>query len=321
MAGPRVLITPRAFLDLDGEHKNILKQAGYEIVANPRPRTLTEDEMAAYVPGMEALIVGDDPVTHRVLDRATGLKVISKFGTNVDNIDVDVAAARGIPVTITPGVTYPAVAELTIALMFALLRGIPQMDRDIRGGKWSSVSGAELMGKMLGIVGMTGIGKEVAKRVLAMGMNVMAFDMHPDEAFAEYHGIEYVPADELLKNSDVVSLHLDFNPDTKGWLSKMRVARMRPGSYLINTGRPELIDEGAVLDALRAQRIRGAAFDLPSDEAPFTVPLLSQENVLVSGNAGSNTEESVLRQAVMAAENVVAVLNGKPRLAALASID
>jgi D-3-phosphoglycerate dehydrogenase len=270
---------------------------------------------------MEALIVGDDPVTHRVLDRATALKVISKFGTNVDNIDVDVAAARSIPVTFTPGVTYPAVAELTIALMFALLRGIPQMDREIRSGKWSSVSGVELMGKMLGIVGMSGIGKEVAKRVLALGMNVMAFDMHPDEAFAEYHGIEYVPADELLKNSDVVSLHLEFSPDTKGWLSKMRVARMRPGSYLINTGRPELIDEGAVLDALRAQRIRGAAFDLPSDEAPFTVPLLAQENVLVSGNAGSNTEESVLRQAVMAAENVIAVLNGKPTLAALASID
>src|SRR5206468_719293 len=219
MAGPRVLITPRAFLDLDGEHKTILKQAGYEIVANPRPRTLTEDEMAAYVPGMEALIVGDDPVTHRVLDR------------------------------------------------------------DIRGGKWSSVAGAELMGKMLGIVGMTGIGKEVAKRVLAMGMNVMAFDMHPDEVFAEYHGIEYVPADELLKNSDVVSLHLDFNPDTKGWLSKMRVARMRPGSYLINTGRPELIDEGSVLDALRSQRIRAAAFDLPTEDSPFTVPLLSQDNV------------------------------------------
>lgn len=321
MAGPRVLITPRAFLDLDGEHKTILKQAGYEIVANPRPRTLTEDEMAAYVPGMEALIVGEDPVTHRVLDRATSLKVISKFGTNVDNIDVDVAAARSIPVTFTPGVTYPAVAELTIALMFAMLRGIPQMDREIRSGKWSSVVGVELMGKMLGIVGMTGIGKEVAKRVLALGMNVMAFDMKPDEAFAEYHGIEYVPADELLKNSDVVSLHLDFNPDTKGWLSKMRVARMRSGSYLINTGRPELIDEGAVLDALRGQRIRGAAFDLPSDEAPFTVPLLAQENVMVSGNAGSNTEESVLRQAVMAAENVVAVLNGKPTLAALATID
>jgi phosphoglycerate dehydrogenase-like enzyme len=321
MAGPRVLITPRAFLDLDGEHKTILKQAGYEIVANPRPRTLTEDEMAAYVPGMEALIVGEDPVTHRVLDRATNLKVISKFGTNIDNIDVDVAAARHIPVTFTPGVTYPAVAELTIALMLAMLRGIPQMDREIRSGKWSSVVGVELMGKMLGIVGMTGIGKEVAKRVLALGMNVMAFDMKPDAAFAEYHGIEYVPADELLKNSDVVSLHLDFNPDTKGWLSKMRVARMRPGSYLINTGRPELIDEGAVLDALRGQRIRGAAFDLPSDETPFTVPLLAQENVMVSGNAGSNTEESVLRQAVMAAENVVAVLNNKPTLAALATID
>jgi D-3-phosphoglycerate dehydrogenase len=321
MAGPRVLITPRAFLDLDGEHKNILKQAGCEIVANPRPRTLTEDEMTAYVAGMDALIVGEDPVTHRVLDRATGLKVISKFGTHVDNIDVDVAAARNIPVTFTPGVTYPAVAELTLALMFALLRGIPPMDRDIRSGKWSSVHGVELMGKMLGIVGMGGIGKEVAKRALALGMNVMGFDMHPDESFAEYHGIEYVPADELLKHSDIVSLHLEFNPDTKGWLSKMRVARMQPGCYLINTGRPELIDEGAVLDALRGQRIRGAAFDLPTDEAPFTVPLLSQENVLVSGNAGANTEECVVRQAVMAAENVLAVLNGKPSMAALASVD
>jgi phosphoglycerate dehydrogenase-like enzyme len=321
MAGARVLITPRAFLDLDGEHKNILKQAGCEIIVNPRPRILTEDEMAAYIVGMEALIVGEDPVTHRVLDRATGLKVISKFGPQIDNIDIDVAVAKGIPVTFTPGVTHPAVAELTLALMFALLRNIPAMDRDIRSGKWSSLAGAELMGKMLGIVGMGGIGKEVAKRALALGMNVMGFDMHPDESFAEYHGIEYVPADELLKNSDVVTLHLDFNQDTKGWLSKMRVGRMRAGAYLINTGRPELIDEGAVLDALRSQRIRGAAFDLPSDEAPFTVPLLSQENVLVSGNAGSNTEECLMRQAVMAAENVLAVLNGKPTLAALATVD
>jgi len=279
----RVLVTPRGFLDLEGEHLGILKQAGYEVIANPRPRTLTEDEMAAYIVGMDAVIVGDDPVTHRVLDRATGLKVISKFGTHVDNIDVDVAAARHIPVTFTPGVTHAAVAELTIGLMFALLRGIPQMDRDIRNGKWSSVAGVELMGKTLGIVGMGGIGKEVAKRALALGMNVLGFDMHPDVSFAEHHGIEYVPADELLKNSDIVTLHLGLNPETRGWLSKMRVGRIRPGSYLINTGRPELIDEGSVLDALRGQRLRGAAFDLPSEENLFTVPLLTQENVLVSG--------------------------------------
>jgi phosphoglycerate dehydrogenase-like enzyme len=319
MAGPRVLVTPRAFLDLDGEHKDILKKAGYEIVANPRPRSLTEDEMAAYITGMDALIVGEDPVTHRVLDQTTTLKIISKFGTQMDNIDVDVAAARNIPVAFTPGVTYPAVAELTLGLIFALLRGIHVMDRDIRAGKWSSLAGVEIMGKTLGVVGMGGIGKEVAKRALALGMNVLGFDMHPDESFAEYYGIEYVPADELLKHSDILSLHLTLTPDTKGWLSKIRVGRIRPGSYLINTGRPELIDEGAVLDALRGQRLRGAAFDLPGDETPFTVPLLSQENVLVTGHAGSNTEESVRRQAVMAAENVVAVLSGNPKLAALST--
>lgn len=321
MAGARVLVTPRAFLDLEGEHLDILKQAGYEVVANPRPRVLTEDEMAAYIAGMQAVIVGDDPVTHRVLDRADSLKVISKFGTHVDNIDVDVAAARKIPVTFTPGVTHPAVAELTIGLMFALLRGIPQMDRDVRTGKWASAAGIELMGKTLGIVGMGGIGKEVAKRALALGMNVLGFDMHPDESFAEHHGIEYVPADELLKNSDIVTLHLGLNPETRGWLSKMRVARIRPGAFLINTGRPELIDEGAVLDALRGQRIRGAAFDLPGEENQFAVPLLSQENVLVSCHAGSHTEESVRRQAVMAAENVVAVLSGQPKLAAFATAE
>jgi len=166
---------------------------------------------------------------------------------------------------------------------------------------------------------MGGIGKEVAKRALALGMNVLGFDMHPDVSFAEHHGIEYVPADELLKNSDIVTLHLGLNPETRGWLSKMRVGRIRPGSYLINTGRPELIDEGAVLDALRGQRLHGAAFDLPSEENLFTVPLLAQENVLVSCHAGSNTEESVRRQAVMAAENVVAVLSGQPKLAALAT--
>jgi len=321
MAGERVLVTPRAFLDLDGEHREVLKKAGYEVVANPRPRALTEDEMAAYIVGMAAVIVGDEPITHRVLDQATGLKVISKFGTHVDNIDVDVAAARKIPVTFTPGVTHPAVAELTLGLMFALLRGIPQMDRDVRNGKWLSVTGIELMGKTLGIVGMGGIGKEVAKRALALGMNVLGFDMHPDESFAEHHGIEYVPADELLKNSDIVTLHLGLNPETRGWLSKMRVARIRPGSFLINTGRPELIDEGAVLDAMRGQRIRGAAFDLPGEENQFAVPLLAQENVLVSSHAGSHTEETVRRQAVMAAENVVAVLSGQPKLAAFATAE
>lgn len=315
------MVTPRAFLDLDGEHREVLKKAGYEVVANPRPRALTEDEMAAYIVGMAAVIVGDEPITHRVLDQAGGLKVISKFGTHVDNIDVDVAAARKIPVTFTPGVTHPAVAELTLGLMFALLRGIPQMDRDVRNGKWSSAAGIELMGKTLGIVGMGGIGKEVAKRALALGMNVLGFDMHPDESFAEHHGIEYVPADELLKNSDIVTLHLGLNPETRGWLSKMRVARIRPGSFLINTGRPELIDEGAVLDAMRGQRIRGAAFDLPGEENQFAVPLLAQENVLVSSHAGSHTEESVRRQAVMAAENVVAVLSGQPKLAAFATAE
>src|SRR2546428_13925152 len=101
MAGVRVLVTPRAFLDLEGEHLTILKQAGYEIIANPRPRTLTEDEMAAYIVGMEGIIVGGDPVTHRGLDRAPGLKVISKFCTHVDNIYVDVGAARDTPDTLT----------------------------------------------------------------------------------------------------------------------------------------------------------------------------------------------------------------------------
>src|SRR2546422_7195359 len=154
MAGVRVLVTPRAFLDLEGEHLTILKQAGYEIIANPRPRTLTEDEMAAYIVGMEGIIVGDDPVTHRVLDRATALKVISKFGTHVDNIDVDVAAARHIPVTFTPGVRHPAAAEQELGPLFALLRGLPPVGRGIRNGQGSAIAGVELMGKSLGIVGM-----------------------------------------------------------------------------------------------------------------------------------------------------------------------
>src|SRR5437667_10018952 len=201
MVGPRVLVTPRAFLDMEGENKHILKEAGCEVVANPKPRALTEDELAAYIPGMEAIIIGDEPLTHRVLDRATGLKVISKFGTHVDNIDVDVAAARHIPVTFTPGVTHAAVAELTLGLMFALLRGIPQMDRDIRNGKWSSDAGVQLTGKTLGIVGMGGIGKEAAKRAQALGMNEMGRDMQPDVSFAEQRGMEDIPADDSLNKS------------------------------------------------------------------------------------------------------------------------
>jgi D-3-phosphoglycerate dehydrogenase len=307
----RIVVLPALFTEAGDKPIQVLQAAGYEIVQNSLRRDLSEDEIVALLDGAIALIAGEEPISRRIIEQARDLKVISKFGVSVDSIDMDMARERGIVVTFTPGVHQISVAELTIALMLGLARNVPRMDLDIRRQKWTQPTGIEVMGKTLGIIGVGRCGKEVAKRAVAIGMNVQGFDHRPDEKFAEQHGIEYVLANQLLKESDFVTIHLNLGPDTVGFLTRERVHRMKPGAFLINASSLEFIDEDAVYEALKAKRIRGVAFDIHTPEPPLGHLFLELDNVIMTARAGSRTEETVQRQAQMSAENALAALQGK----------
>ncbi len=306
----KIVIMPAIFSEADDEPVKALQKAGYEVVQNSLRRDLSEDEIITLLDGAIAMIVGEETISRRVIEHARHLKMISKFGVSVENIDMDMARERGIVVTSTPGAHQVSVAELAIALMLGLARSVPRMDLDIRRQKWVRPTGIEVMGKTLGIIGVGQVGKEVAKRAIAIGMNVLGFDRAPDQKFADLHGIEYVLADQLLKESDFVTIHLSLTPDTVGFLTRDRVRRMKAGAFLINMARPEFIDEDAVYEALKGKRLRGAAFDILTPEPPLGHLFLELDNVIMTARAGSRTEETVQRQAEMAAENAVAALNG-----------
>ena len=313
----KIVVMPHIFSEVGNEPIRVLQQSGYEVIQNASRRDLSEDELVGLLDGAVALIVGEEPISRRIMEQARHLKVISKFGVSVDNIDMDMARERGIVVAFTPGVHQVSVAELTIGLMLGLARSVPRMDLDIRRQKWVQPTGIEIMGKTLGIIGVGQCGKEVAKRAVAIGMNVLGFDRRPDQKFADQHGIEYVLADQLLKESDFVTIHLSLGPDTVGFLTRERVRRMKPGAFLINTTRQEFLDEDAVYEALKAKRLRGAAFDLLTPEPPLGHLFLELDNIIMTARAGSRTEEAVQRQARMAVDNALAALQGRDVISAV----
>ncbi|RJP65025.1 MAG: hypothetical protein C4532_18380 [Candidatus Abyssobacteria bacterium SURF_17] len=306
----RVLVCARTVQALEGAHKDVLKQAGFEIVPSKLDRHLTADELAERLPGMVAVIVGLDEVSQKALDGADILKVISMNGVGLDRIDVEAATDRGIVVTHTPGTNADSVADHTLALILAQARLIPHHDRNVRSGGWTRIAGRELKGRVLGIVGVGHIGKAVALRALAFGMRVQAYDPFPDRAFCSTHGIDVVDLKDILATSDVLSLHCPVTPDTENLINASSIATMKRGAVLINTARGELVDENALIDALASGPLSGAGLDVFTTEPPRESPLWRMEQVVLSPHLGGNTREAVLRTAYQSALNVVAVVRG-----------
>jgi D-3-phosphoglycerate dehydrogenase len=262
----------------------------------------------------DAIICGDDAFTRPVLEKCLPrLKVLAKYGIGVDKIDVAAATALKIPVTFCPGVNHVTVAEHTFGLLLSLTRLIPQQDALIKKGEWKRSTGRELAGKTMGILGLGRIGKEVAKRARAFDMNVCAFDLYWDDAFAKQVGIERKGAGEdVLRASDVVSLHMNLTEENKDYINLGRIAFMKRGAYLINCARGGLINQADVSAALKQGLLGGYGCDVVEPEPiEKTNPLLSAPNVVFTPHTGSRTYESVERQAMMAAENMIRVLTGQ----------
>ncbi len=308
---PKVIALPRSFSRSE-EAKDLLMQAGFEIIWNTEGRPLKESELLEAVQGADALITGIDEVTGKVLEAgAPTLKIVAKYGVGYDNIDVRAADQLGIPVTITPGAPTRSVAELALGLMLSVARHIPQMNASVRDGGWNRITGTELGGKVLGVVGLGAIGTEVVKRAAAFDMQIIAYDGHVRQDIVDRHGVRYVTLPELYAQSDIITLHAPALPETIGMINKESLAQMKKTAYLINTARGDLVVEEDLFEALSKGQIAGAGLDTFIQEPPLNLNIVGLPNVVTSPHVGSNTVEAGYRMARMAAEEVIRVLSGE----------
>ncbi|MBV9323544.1 MAG: hypothetical protein JO352_07165 [Chloroflexi bacterium] len=250
-----------------------------------------------------------------LLERARQLKLISILGTGTDNVDLAAAKRRGVTVTNTPGVGAPSVAELTIGLMLATVRGIPLSDKRVREGKWQHVEGPELEGKTLGLLGLGTIGGRVARMGRGLGMRVIAWSVTQDPQRAARLGVELVERDEVFRQADVVSVHLRNTPEMRGLVGARELALMRPAAYLINTARGALVDAEALASAVRDGRLAGAGLDVFTEEPlpPQRNPFLGLGNVVLTPHVGAVTREANARSRAMPVDNIIAFLEGRPQ--------
>jgi len=309
--GFKVLITPRSFEHIKDKFLELLKDAEIEVVMNPYGRVIKEDEMVELVKDMDGIIVGIDPITKRVIYNASKLKVISKYGVGVDNIDFESAKERNIVVTNTPNANSNAVAELTVGLIISVLRNIPLSDRRVREKKWDRFIGYELYGKTLGVIGTGSIGKRVIKLLRGFDLNILCYDKFPDYEWAEKENLKYVNFDELLKRSDIITIHIPLTEETRHLISERELSLMKKTAVIINTSRGGIINERDLYKFLKEGRIYGAGLDVLEDEPPQNSPLIELDNVVITSHIGSHTQESIENMAFMAIDNLISVLKGK----------
>jgi D-3-phosphoglycerate dehydrogenase len=264
--------------------------------------------MLVLAPEFDAFLCGDDEITAAVLEagRAGKLRVISKYGVGLDKIDLVAAKTLGIPVTNCPGVNQNAVAEHVIALLLSYYRQIPQQHEITRAGGWKRMTGREIFGKRLGIAGLGAIGKELARKANALGMTVVAYDLKYDQAFlAEVPLKKAASLTELFATCDVVSLHMPHTTQTESIVNKDLLSKAKPGLVLINTARGKLVVEQDIVDALDANVLDGYLADVLIEEpiAP-TTPLRNHPKIIITPHIGSRTYESVVKQGLMAVDNL-----------------
>ena len=254
------------------------------------------------------------PFTGEVFRACPRLRMISVWGTGVDNIDLDASTRHGVIVSNIPGVNADAVAEHTFALMLAVARRIPEADRQLRAGKWSKLLLTQLHGKTLGVFGLGAIGQRVVKLGAAFGMTVLAWTTRPDQGRAEALGAQPVGKDELLRSADVVTIHLRLTEETRGFLGKHELGLMKRTALLVNTARGAIIDCEALIDSLREGKIQGAGLDVFHEEPiPLNDPILTLQNVVLSPHHASSTPEVIEAGLLRTVENIEHFLAGSPQ--------
>ncbi|HEY9166111.1 MAG TPA: phosphoglycerate dehydrogenase [Candidatus Kryptonia bacterium] len=300
---------------------DILQKEGMEVDAKPG---LPPDEIKKIIGGYDALIVrSGTKVTADIIAEAKSMKVIGRAGAGVDNIDVPAATRKGIIVMNTPGGNTVSTAEHTMALMLSMARNIPQSYRDLQGGKWErkKYMGTELLGKTLGIVGLGKVGREVASRAKAFGMNVIGYDPLLAPENAANLGLELVPLEEIFHKSDFITVHTPLTEETRGLLGEKTFPLCKQGVRVINCARGGIIDEQALLKALESGKVAGAALDVYMKEPPGENPLFNHPKVVATPHLGASTEEAQEKVAKQIGEQLVDFFKGRGIVGAVNIVD
>jgi len=311
MPDPHVLIASVPFGRADPAPLRLLDAAGVKYVLKPGARRLNEDEVIQLMGGASIVIAGLDPMSARVMDAAPQLRLIARLGIGLDTVDLAAARSRGIAVSYTPEAPAAAVAELTIGLMLAALRSIPQADRGIRSGTWPRILGRRLGELTIGILGVGRVGRRVIGHLSSFGSRILASDPFADHAPDPRGNLRWVDQDTLFREADVLSLHLPLTAETRGVISAKQIETMKAGAILVNTSRGELVVEADLVEALRRGRLGGAALDVFSTE-PYTGDLASLENTVLTSHLGSQSADCRTRMEIEAVEDVLRFLRGEP---------
>lgn len=313
MATPRVLVSVPLEFRGQAPARDLLVEAGFEVVHPPQQPAGSVEETRERLAGIDGILAGMEPLNADTLSRAQQLRVIARSGVGYDAVDVSYCTSRGIVVTNTPGALSDAVAEETFGLILALTRHLCAGDRAVKAGQYDVPYGEDLAVLTLGVVGGGHIGGEVVRRALAFKMRVLVHDPYVDPDRIRGLGAEAVSLDDLLATADVVTLHLPLTPQSRHLVDVGFLGRMKPGSLLVNTARGGVIDEEALIAALQSGHLAGAGLDVQAAE-PATgrsLDLVQLPNVVAMPHAGSKTWATRVRMSMWAARSIVDVLQGR----------
>lgn len=307
----KVLITAKSVAQSQAAIE-LLTDAGCNVVIETTPLPWEETWLIDQCKDVDGVIFAMEPVTSRLLDAATRLKVIARPGVGYDTVDLAAATRRKVAVTIAAGANDQSVADFVFGLLLMGLRGIDHGNRSVQAHGWERTTGIEAWGKTLAIVGLGRIGQGVARRAKGFDMHVLAVTRSADDEFVKQHGIECVGLEEALQRADFVSLNAPLTAETENLIDARRLASMKPGAYLINTSRGGLVDEEALASAVRSGHLAGAAVDvLRTQGINSPSPLIGVSGIVVTPHMATFSRESMERVALSAATSVLAVLRGE----------
>jgi D-3-phosphoglycerate dehydrogenase len=299
----RVYITPRS-ITLQG-HPSLekLKAQGFELIFGPAGQQPSREEQLSILPECDAYLAGIERIDGEVLRSARKLKIISRNGVGIDNIDLETAKKLKVQVKVTSSANSQGVAELTIALILSAARNVPHSSDQIKKGIWHRVLGIEVNQKILGVIGCGNIGKRVVKMALGLGMKVFAYDLKPDTQFHPSENFHFTSLNAVIKQSDIITLHCP--PGEHPIIDTETISKMKKGIYLINTARASVVDENSVLDALNSEQISIYATDVYQTEPPKVNALISHPNTITTPHIGGYTRESIDKATDDAVMNII----------------
>jgi D-3-phosphoglycerate dehydrogenase len=304
----RVVVSSRSFGQLSDVGPNLLSEAGFDVWRiPPEERPLDEAKMVEIVSREAPIVIvtGAEPISKNVLEASPNLAMIMKHGVGVDNIDIQAASALGILVANAPGTNTGAVADMTIAMMLALLRKIYDAVCSTKSGGWERYVGHDLGALTVGVVGTGKIGLAVIQRLQGFGSEVLAYDIVRNQYLLDHPKVRYVELEELLRESDVVTLHVPLLASTKSMISTRELAVMKSSAFLVNMARGELVDEKALFACLQQNKIAGAAVDVYAMEPPRSSPLIGLDNVLSTPHIAAYTHESMEHMGRICAQTII----------------